>query len=110
MKVILNLGMGVDSSVIAHRWLTDPTSRDFNLADLVVVTAMTGNEFPDTRRVVEAHLLPLFCRHAVRYVQLARNGHFEKDGITVLSDSRAPERLYLEGMYTLGQELTAAGT
>ena len=47
---------------------------------------MVSNEFPDTRRVVEAHLLPLFREHRVRYLQSARNGH------------------------TLGEELTAAGT
>lgn len=110
MKVLLNLGMGVDSSVIAHRWLNDDSSRDFDLTNLTVVTAMTGNEFDDTRRVVESHLLPLFRKNAIRYVQLARSGPKREDGITVLSDTRSPDRLHLEGVYTLGEELTAAGT
>lgn len=109
MKVVLNLGMGVDSSVIAHRWLTDPSSRDFDLADLVVVTAMPGDEFTDTKRVVEAHLFPLFRDKGVRYVQLARSGPRQADGFTVLSDTRAPDTLHIEGVYRLSQELLTAG-
>jgi hypothetical protein len=43
-------------------------------------------------------------------VQVARAGHFEADGITVLSDTREPERLFIEGDYKLSDELRAAGT
>src|SRR5262249_35486196 len=66
MKVILNLGMGVESSAILARLLLEPDVRDFELADLVVVTAQTGDEFSDTAALVEAHLLPLMRRHGVR--------------------------------------------
>jgi hypothetical protein len=36
-------GMGVDSAALLTRWLLDPACRNFDLADLVVVTAMTGD-------------------------------------------------------------------
>jgi hypothetical protein len=110
MKVVANYGMGVDSTVIVHRWLTDPTCRDFPLEDLVIVSAQVGDEFSDTKRMVERHVLPLFRRHGVRYVQLARNGPRQEDGITVLSDTRAPFTLHTGGVYRLSDELTAAGT
>jgi hypothetical protein len=102
--------MGVDSVTIAHRWLTDPATRDFALDRLVVTSAMTGEEFEDTRAAMEGHLLPLFRQHGVRYVQLARNGHEARDGITVLSDTRTPDRLHAEGVYRLSQELKVNGT
>jgi hypothetical protein len=108
--VVLNLGMGVDSVTIAHRWLTDPATRDFGLARLVVTSAMTGDEFDDTKRAMETYLLPLFRHHGIRYVQLARNGHEARDGITVLSDTRQPDRLHAEGVYKLSDELAANGT
>lgn len=38
----MSYGMGVDSTAILLRWLTDPMSRDFDLRDLVVSTAHTG--------------------------------------------------------------------
>ena len=37
-KVVLSLGLGADSAAILIRFLTDPSSRDFALEDLVVVT------------------------------------------------------------------------
>lgn len=42
--VVLSYGMGVESSAVALRWIDEPACRDFPLDDLVVVTAMTGNE------------------------------------------------------------------
>jgi hypothetical protein len=45
--------MGVESSATLTRWITDPSSRDFELNDLIVVTAQTGHEFPDTKHCVE---------------------------------------------------------
>jgi hypothetical protein len=51
--VTLSMGMGVDSAASLTRWLLEPASRQvrdqsgrvrpFHLADLTVVTAMTGD-------------------------------------------------------------------
>ena len=108
--VVLSYGMGADSTAILLRWLDEPTSRDFDLADLVVITAMTGDEFPETRTYVESHVLPRLAAHGVRYVQVARAGAVQADGIVILDDSRHPTRLHLEGGYKLSDELAAAGT
>jgi hypothetical protein len=110
MRVILNWGLGVDSTRILTEWLDDPASRDFPLGDLTVVTAQTGEEYADTKAVVEAHALPLLRRHGVRYVQVARAGRLKEEGYVVLSDTREPDRLFREGVYKLGDELLAAGT
>lgn len=110
MKIILSYGMGRDSTAILLRWLTDPTSRDFDLADLIVVTAQVGNEWPDTYRLVEAVVLPLLRKHKVRYVQLARKGPNLADGIVVLDDSREPTKLYTDVPWTLRDELVRNGT
>jgi hypothetical protein len=103
-------GLGVESVAILLRWLEEPATRDFALEDLTVITAMTGKEWPDTQRDFEQHVLPRFRKHGVRFVQVARAGHLEADGIVVLDDSRNPTRLYIEGAYTLTDELLTAGT
>ncbi|MDF2822747.1 MAG: hypothetical protein K0R68_155 [Mycobacterium sp.] len=36
---------GLSTTAILLRWLTDPSSRNFDACDLVVVTAHTGNVF-----------------------------------------------------------------
>lgn len=41
--VVASFGLGLDSTSMLTRWLTDPTSRDFDLSELAVVTAMTGH-------------------------------------------------------------------
>lgn len=108
--VVLSYGLGVDSTAILLRWITEPESRDFDLSDLIVVTAMTGDEWPATGRLVEQHVLPLLRAHHVRYVQVARAGASQRDGINVLDDSRSPEVLHLDGDYKLSDELLTAGT
>lgn len=108
--VVLSYGLGADSTAILLRWLEDPTSRDFDLADLTVVTAMTGDEFADTGRLVRDHVLPRLAEAGVRFVQVARAGALQADGYAVLSDSRSTDALYLEGVYKLSDELRAAGT
>lgn len=55
-------------------------------------------------------MLPLLREHGVRFVQLARNGHLAADGITVLDDSRCPERLFARGAWTLWDEMESVGT
>lgn len=111
--VVLSYGLGVDSTAILLRWLTDPSSRDFDLADLVVMTAQTGSEFVETGELVEAHVLPRLKAAGVRFVEVARAQRRQGKGLAkfvVLQDSRAPERLHLEGRYTLAAEMLQSGT
>ena len=91
-------------------FLEPETRRPCDLRDLIVITAQTGNEYPDTGRDVERHILPLLRQHGIRFVQLARHGHLEADGITVLSDTRQPTTVYLDGDYRLSDELRKNGT
>lgn len=81
MNVVLSYGLGVDSTAMFLRWLNEPDSRDFDLDDLLVVTAMTGNEWPDTVELVERHILPRFREAGVTFAQVARAGASQKDGI-----------------------------
>jgi hypothetical protein len=48
--------------------------------------------------------------HRIRYVQLARRGLLQEDGIVVLDDSRTPTHLYIDGAFKLSDELLATGT
>lgn len=109
--MLLRYGMGVDSTAILLRWMLEPASRrNFPLSDLVALTAQTGDEYPDTKRDVEAHVLPRMREAGVRFVQVARAGLYEKSGIVVLADTTAPTALHTEGAYKLSEEMTAAGT
>lgn len=110
-RVVLNWGMGVDSTVILHRYLTDPRSReDFDLKDLTVLTAQVGDEHESTRALVERHMLPLIRKAGVRLVQIARAGPRVAHGLIVLDDSTKPRRCHIQGGYRLSQELMAAGS
>ena len=109
--VVLSYGMGVDSTAILLRWLEEPKSRDFDLSDLVIITAQVGDEWNDTRRLVEKHILPRLRAKHFRYVQLARGGASDEAGIAVLDDTRSPRRVYTEGgPRPLSDELLHAGT
>ncbi len=109
-SVYLSWGMGAESTAILVRWLIDPSSRDFPLSALTILTAQTGDEWPDTKTLCETHILPLLRQHNVRLVQVARAGQFEKDGIEILDDTTQPEQLHIEGCYRLSDELRFAGT
>lgn len=103
--------MGVESSALLVRLIEGASCRDFDLTeDLIVITAQVGDEYPDSGILVERHILPRMREHRIRYVQVARAGHLEADGIVVLDDTREPREVYLEGAYKLSQELRAAGT
>ena len=103
--------MGVESSTIILKLVDHESLRDFDLtADLIVITAQVGDEYPDQKTLVEQHVLPRMRVHRIRYVQVARAGHLEADGIVVLDDTREPRNVYLDGAYKLSQELRAAGT
>jgi hypothetical protein len=41
-KVVLNYGMGWDSTAIFLRWLLEPSSRNFQLDQLIVLMAQVG--------------------------------------------------------------------
>jgi len=110
MNVVLSYGLGVDSTALLLRWLTEPETRDFDLRRLLVVTAMTGDEWPRTAALVEEHILPRLRSAGIRYAQVARAGASQSDGIRVLEDSTTPARLHVAGAYKLSDELTAAGT
>src|SRR5262245_52406762 len=111
MRTILSYGMGVESSTLIMKWIENESLRDFDLAeDLIVITAQVGDEYPDQKILVEQHILPRMRAHRIRYVQVARAGHLEADGIVVLDDTREPRKVYLEGAYKLSEELRAAGT
>ncbi|HKF81928.1 MAG TPA: hypothetical protein VKB23_03065 [Solirubrobacterales bacterium] len=110
MRIVLSYGLGVDSTALLLRWLEEPRSRNFDLADLLVVTAMTGDEWPRTGVLVERHVLSRLREAGIRFAQVARAGPSTRDGIVVLSDTASPERLHLAGAYKLSDELIAAGT
>src|SRR6185503_10299365 len=95
--VIQSHGMGVESAAIFERWLADPSSRDFDLSDLIVITAQTGDEHDDTIRLMEQYQLPRMRAAGVRFVEVARAGHLESDGIVVLQDTREPVKLHQQG-------------
>lgn len=110
LTVVKSDGMGVESVAITLRWIFEPETRPCPLDQLVVLTAMTGNEHESTGVLYERHILPLYRQHGIRYVQLARGGPSVEDGIIVLEDSRNPSRLHIEGVHKLSQELLSAGT
>ncbi|MFI9553651.1 hypothetical protein [Nonomuraea endophytica] len=112
MRIVLSYGLGVDSTAILLRWLTDPASRWFDLRDLVVVTAQTGDEWVETAYLVEQHIYPLLARHGVRTVQVARAGPRQKDGIVVLDDTTHPILCLSSapGAYRLSEELLSVAT
>jgi len=110
MSLVLSYGLGVDSSALLLRWLEEPASRDFDLSELLVVTSMTGDEWPRTGLLVERHILPRLRAAGVRFAQVARAGHLQGEGIVVLDDTNAPRRLHIDGAYKLSQEMKTAGT
>ncbi|MBY0502717.1 MAG: hypothetical protein K2X03_02325 [Bryobacteraceae bacterium] len=110
MQTILSYGMGVESTAILLRWIREPGTRPCPLKDLIVITSQVGDEYEDTGRDVTLHILPLLRHNEIRYVQVARAGHLESDGITVLDDSRKPQTVFLKGDYKLSDELGLNGT
>lgn len=108
--VILHFGWGCDSASILIEWLTNPTRRDFELENLVVLAAQTGNESELIKRQNERHIFPLLRQHQVSVVQVAKSGNFLADGYEVKDDSRSPTTCFIEGSFTLAQELLTTGT
>jgi hypothetical protein len=107
---LLSLGMGVESTAVLLRWLLEPETRPCPLDQLVVVTAMTGEEYERTEELMNEHVLPVMRQLNVRYVQLCRAGQSDSDGYVVLDDSRQPQCMHMKGPWRLGDEYEAAGT
>jgi hypothetical protein len=110
---VLSFGLGADSTAVLLRWLIEPSTRDFDLADLVVITALTNDEFPSTITDVEAAVLPRLRDHGVRYVQVGRNRRTTTtagDGITTYSDTTSPTRVQQGRGYALSKEMLTAAT
>lgn len=110
VQVVFSNGMGVESTATLLRWIYEPETRPCPLSELLVITSQTGNEYADTGRDVEKYILPLMREHGIRWVQVARAGASQEDGVAVLSDTRQPDRVYLEGRYRLADELLVNGT
>lgn len=108
-KTKFSYGLGLNSVAIALRWLEEPESRDgIDLESVTLVVAMTGDEYDDTRRMTERHLLPRLREHHVRLAQLSRKS--QSGGYVVLDDSRSPRRMIMRGPWRLSDEFAAAGT
>ncbi len=104
--------MGVESQAILERWIAEPETRPFaDWNQLIVVTAQVGEEHKnDTIPLMEERTLPELRRLGVRFVELARKGHLEEEGIVILQDTRAPVKLHPDGVYKLSDELLMSGT
>jgi len=110
---VLSHGLGLNSTAVLLRWINEPATRPFDLGDLVVVTAMTGDEFASTATDVTEVVLAEMRRHAIRYVQIGRNRLHTTaggDGITVFSDTTAPTVLHIGVDCALSDEMLSAGT
>lgn len=111
--IVASFGLGLDSTAVLVRWLTEPASRDFDLSELAVVTAMTGHESRATIDAMSRLVIPMLAEQSVRFIQVARSQRRTTPagaGVVVLDDSRSPSRLYAEGRYTLGDEMLTAAT
>ncbi|MEV0732426.1 hypothetical protein [Polymorphospora sp. NPDC050346] len=105
-------GMGADSAAWLTGVLLGELPYPHDLADLVVVTAMVGDESEATQAAMDDHMLPLMQDRGVPYVQVARASMHDDDGIVVLSDTRRgdPYAMVMRGAVTLSDEMFAAGT
>ncbi|GGX46492.1 hypothetical protein [Streptomyces noursei] len=110
IDTVINWGLGVDSTAYIAKMLTAPAAHGIDLERTAVLYMATGSEWPETRALVEEFMLPLLRKHGVRFVQLARSGHLKSAGITVLDDSRHPQRLFTRGPWTLWDEMESVGT
>lgn len=130
IPIILSYGFGVESTAILLRWIFEPETRYFvkratkkgskrrknapreyfDLADLTVIGSQTGDEHRDTQVAVETHIFPLLREHRIRFVEVARAGEHESDGIIVFQDSPEPYDFHREGSYKLSDHLKLAGT
>lgn len=109
---VLTWGLGADSTAEILMFLNDPVANGLepDLSDLVIVHAVTGDEFSDSLSFADRLVLPLLRTWGVRLVQVCRGGPRDPDGVLVLDDSRAPRRIHAAGPWRLSDELRTAGT
>lgn len=107
---IKSCGMGVESIALFLEQLFNPKSRDFCLCQLVIITMQTGDEYADTLQNMETYILPLYRYYRLRFVELARGGEQDRDGIVILQDTRCPRRMHGEGFYKLSDHYMRNGT
>src|SRR5260370_24467901 len=88
---VFSYGMGVESTALLLRLLEEPSCPDFDIGELIVISAQTGDEWEDTGRDVERYTLPRRRQHNARHLQVGPGGHFERHGIFVLDDSLQPQ-------------------
>jgi hypothetical protein len=108
--VVFCNGCGVDSMALLHLWCRRPESRDFDLSELLVITAITGDEYDSTIDAANAYLVPLLREFGIRFLQVARGGQSTHDGYDVLADSTTPTELIPRGAWHLGEEMEQALT
>jgi hypothetical protein len=110
LPILISDGMGVESATIIAKLADNPDLLPgFSWDRAIVITAQTGGEYKSTKRLREQHILPILRDLGVRTVQVARHGPKEEDGITVLDDTTEPYTVYIQGDYTLEQELRSSG-
>lgn len=110
LPILISDGMGVESATIVTKLADNPDLLPgFSWDRAIVITAQTGGEYESTRRLRQNYILPMLRDLGVRTVQVARAGAKEEDGVIVLDDTREPYTVYIEGAYTLEQELRKAG-
>lgn len=110
--VILSYGMGVESTTALLRMIQEPDFRPLelenDLSNLIVLTAQTGDEFTTVCDLVARFVLPMLREHQIRFVEVARAGPSEADGIVVLQDTRSPQRVHPDpeesGYFSLSAE------
>lgn len=109
---VLSYGLGADSTAILIEFLAHPERYGLapDLSDLIVIHAVTGDEWPDSLDYVNRLVLPRLRQAGVRLVQVARAGRHDADGVVVLDDSRSPRRIFQSGPWRLSDELREAGT
>lgn len=108
-ELVINWGLGVDSSAYLVKMLENPPAHGVDLARTMVIHQITGSEWPNTYDHAEQHVLPLLRKRRVRLVQVARAGRALE--IVVMNDSRRPERIVRRGPWTLEEdEYEANGT
>ncbi|MGW8729277.1 hypothetical protein ACWGNF_25010 [Streptomyces sp. NPDC055808] len=108
VDLVINWGLGVDSTAYIVKMLKDPAAHGVDLARAVVLHELTGDEWPATRAHAEQYVLPLLRERRVRLVQVARASRSLE--IAVMDDSREPERIIERGPWALWDEYESGGT
>src|SRR5258708_8685233 len=66
---VFSYGMGVESTALLLRLLEQPSCRDFDIGELIVISAQTAHEWEDTRTDAHRHILPRLRNHNLPHLQ-----------------------------------------